>query len=163
MSVKHEVGYFEDDVVYIYAFLDATTGEHLYVGQAVDPQQRKCEHLHRGRSKIPARAKFVILRKCAYGNVSRIESQIIRSLKRKGECRLNRSRGSLSARKARMPTYEVRWPERGISFTRPAQAARYFGISKATVCQAIKGGREFYDKGGHARFLVRTESAEPCA
>jgi hypothetical protein len=154
---------FDADVVSIYAFMDATTRDILYVGQAVDPKTREYEHRTKariGKSDLPHDAEFVILRECSYRDVSRVEHEIISALKAKGQCRLNRNRGMPANRKTRFVTYELLWVEGSMTFTGPAQAARYFGVSKATVLNALKGLTTLSAPDGAAATLVRKEEAQ---
>jgi predicted GIY-YIG superfamily endonuclease len=133
-----------EEAVFVYAFRDRASGEFLYVGQAVDPNRRRREH-ETGKNAqfaaMPLKPEFVILRRSNYRHVSRIEAQIICSLRKRGQCRLDRNDGLPAARKPIFPTYPVYWIEGGLTFTGPCHAARHFGISHApfaTLFEAVE-------------------------
>jgi len=156
---------FSGDTVFIYAFEDAAGSEVLYVGQTIDPATREHQHRMRarvGRFSLPSDARFRLLRKCSYGDACEVEHQIITELQRKGQCRLNGNHGLPHTSKQRFVTYEVAWVEADILFTGPAQAARYFGVSKGTVLNALKGRTILQAPDGKTATVVRhAEAGEP--
>lgn len=90
-----------NDVYYIYAFKNKK-GKIVYVGKTINPKIR--ETFHRGATSSKIRKdikgfKFKILRKTNIENVYRLESQIIKSLKKKSQCYLNKNTGNPSRKK----------------------------------------------------------------
>jgi len=65
----------------IYGLFDGT-GKCRYVGLTDSPKQRKADHADKGLA-------FRTLRFCEKSDGSRLEGQVIRAYKRKGQCDLN--------------------------------------------------------------------------
>jgi hypothetical protein len=140
---------------WLYGFYDDASREFLYVGQTLEPYYRRKQHVH-GRFAKPEllspTVRYTILRETTAVHVSRIEAQIIRSLQRRGQCRLNRSRGSARIRSPRLVTQPIECSN-GMVFIGKAQAARYFGVSVTTVRNAFKRGGEISSRSGRIHFI----------
>lgn len=61
-------------------------GKCVYVGQALEPQQRAMRH-----RKTKNFSYSTVLRRCKIKEAGRIEQQVISAYKRRGECDLNKS------------------------------------------------------------------------
>ncbi len=115
--------------VTIYGLFDLS-GHCFYVGQTFDVYCRKHKHT-KERGLI-----FRQLRTCEVRDASRIEIQVIKAYKRRGECEQNKHvRGStthLMAYKAFV------CPELHLYFYNAQHAGQFFGWSDSTICAAVK-------------------------
>jgi hypothetical protein len=106
--------------VYIYAIVRGK--RTLYVGQTVEPDNRKRTHFSTRRLKA---VRFRILRKCKNADASKIEAQIISALKRRGHCRLNKAmptQGSMVSKNGNKIEHD------GIVFESWAALSRHTGL-----------------------------------
>jgi hypothetical protein len=155
----------EKEKAWVYGFFDDTTKEFLYVGQTLEPYYRRKAHVQ-GRLAKPElqspTVRYIILRQTTARHVSRIESQIIRCLQCRGQCRLNRSRGSPLIRSPRQLTNPIECSN-GMTFIGKAQAARYFGLSVTTLRNAFQRGGELCARNGRTYYIRLASDAQPMA
>jgi hypothetical protein len=145
----------DKEKAWIYGFYDDAAKEFLYVGQTLEPYYRRKAHVQ-GRLAKPElqspTVRYIVLRQTTAFHVSRIESQIIRCLQRRGQCRLNRSRGSPMIRSPRIVTHPIACSN-GMIFIGKAQAARYFDVSVSTIRNAFQRGGEITGRNGRTYFI----------
>ena len=155
----------EKERAWLYGFFDDATNEFLYVGQTLNPYYRRVAHVQ-GRLAKPElqspTVRYIVLRQTTARHVSRIESQIIRCLQRRGQCRLNRSRGSPRIRSPRQITNPIECSN-GMTFIGKAQAARYFDVSVITIRNAFQRGGEVCARNGRTYFIWLKTNAQPMA
>jgi hypothetical protein len=113
---------------FIYAFVRKK--EFLYVGHTVDVWSRKKEHLFYKYEALKE-AEFRILRQTTLEQALKLEAQIIRALKAKGQCRLNTITYSTGVSKP--PILCPIDCSNGMRFRSIGEAARYFNLSKQTI------------------------------
>ena len=154
-KLKHRSVTLDKEKAWLYAFYDDATREFLYVGQTLEPYYRRKQHVY-GRLAKPElqspTVRYIVLRQTTALHVSRIESQIIRCLQRRGQCKLNRSKGSHRIRSPRLVTNPIECSN-GMTFIGKAQAARYFEVSVTTVCNAFARGGEISARNGRTYFI----------
>ena len=145
----------DKEKAWIYGFFDDATKEFLYVGQTLSPYYRRKAHVQ-GQLAKPAlqspTVRYIVLRQTTALHVSRIEAQIIRCLKRRGQCRLNRSDGSPFVLSPRLVTIPIECSN-GMTFIGKAQAARYFDVSVSTIRNAFQRGGEITGRNGRTYFI----------
>ena len=121
--------------IYLYGLYD-DSGRCHYAGQTLNPRQRRSQH---AKPDLILR----VLRRCRSTiDSTRIETQIIRAYKRRGQCKLNKKERGPSA-KARW-TNPVLWVEKNKAFGSPADAARYFRVCSWSILDWIKNGAPWY-------------------
>ena len=120
----------------IYALQLAGCGPILYVGQTSLPQLRLCSH----RSKMGEAITLRTLRMAHVKDASRIEAQIIRALKRRGQCERNKITESRTIRKRRA----ILFVDSGQRFETLGGATRARGCAMGTMLNYLKGNTSPY-------------------
>lgn len=116
---------------YVYGF--RLGGHWLYVGSTLDPDSRRQKLVK--RYKHLRSADFLIIRPAPLSQVSRIEKQVICSLKNRGQCVFNLARSG--ARPCDVPgAGAFLWLETGLRFESYREIDRAFrvGSSKIVKC-----------------------------
>lgn len=116
-------------------------GVCLYVGQTINPKQRRQKHFPVfGASRFPG-ACFRILRWTTIEESGRIEHRMIKAYWRKGQAKYNK-RATLRRRHnyANFPVY-VKSVRK--TFPDPASAARFLGATVGPIWKAIQSGNEW--------------------
>lgn len=125
------------DVFYVYGFRDVRTRKWRYIGQSVEPRKRQYRHVNGALRST--RLEFSILRRTTMRDVNRIEIQIVRALRRRGEADLNKAVRDGRAVKGPTSGKVILWKERGMQLENLSRAARYFDVSTTSISKAVKG------------------------
>jgi hypothetical protein len=140
--------------LFVYGFFDRG-GRAVYIGATHDVDVRKKFHYGGKHGKKLRKCDLRILRKTkCLDAASRIEVQIIKAYKRRGEAKLN-----IKTRATRLPAttaVPVYWLEGGILFAGRKQCADYFFVSAGTVTTSIR------DYDGELGFSC-DENGKPCS
>lgn len=127
------------EVVFIYGYRKG--GKFLYVGQTVEPAIRHKKHIAEKRAL--RKLQQMILRKTSIENSDRIERQIVSSLQRRGECRLNKKLPTIGVPK--VGGAAVYCKRTGLSFASVAQASRLTGISETFIKSGLRSQGFYFD------------------
>lgn len=128
-----------------------------YVGQTSDPDGRRRGHLSpnaKFRKRFQrAKATMQVIRWTTEKHACRIEHQIIKAMKKRGQADLNSTR--IPGRSGRGSGAPVFCLSNGILFASFIQCAQYFGVSKGTISNCIKlYGGHVANRDGEEHYLI---------